>query len=197
MTEEIFPQLHQVSRLLEAEVKFLRNQQEVIVIYHIFGLLLQASQKETADCHHAPVLANRKDTVGSLIHTKPRPWLMRCYIVIIIIGSQPVQFPACLVRWPSLPKDYMGSIHYLYKMEEESSSQIESLPAATDAPFLVVYHYRQRRHEPKPRLPRLPRHPAPTHSIILTRKMAAQLEGRTHLLPPATNTHREEQFEEE
>jgi hypothetical protein len=75
-------------------------------------------------------------------------------------------------------------------MEEENSPHDDPAPALADAPFLVAYHYRHRRLSHKPRLPRPLRHTARPHSIILTRKMAAQIE--THPHPPASAEGREE-----
>ena len=47
-----------------------------------------------------------------------------------------------------------------------------------DAPFLVLYNHRHSRQPARPRLPRILKNPPASHSIILTRKMAAKLEGR-------------------
>ena len=54
-----------------------------------------------------------------------------------------------------------------------------------DAPFLVIYNYRHSiNHPPKPRLPRSLRYPpVQAHSIILTRKMAAEMEMKNHIEP--------------
>ncbi len=82
-------------------------------------------------------------------------------------------------------------------MEEASSSEAQLAPNLTDAPFLVVYHYRQRRHSPKPRLPRPLRHPTITHSIILTRKMAAQIGSLVHSEVGTAVEDKEEKMEEE
>lgn len=82
-------------------------------------------------------------------------------------------------------------------MEEASSTEVPVVPSLADAPFLVVYHYRQRRHSPKPRLPRPLRHPNITHSIILTRKMAAQMESLAHSEVATTVEGKEEKMEEE
>lgn len=49
-------------------------------------------------------------------------------------------------------------------------------------PFLVMYNYRHNTtHPPKPRFPKSLRYAnAQTHSIILTRKQAAEIEMKTH-----------------
>ena len=47
-----------------------------------------------------------------------------------------------------------------------------------DAPFLVLYNHRHSRLPARPRLPRPLKNPPASHSIILTRKMAARLEKR-------------------
>lgn len=47
-----------------------------------------------------------------------------------------------------------------------------------DAPFLVLYNHRHSRQPARPRLPRPLKNTTPSHSIILTRKMAAKLENR-------------------
>jgi hypothetical protein len=58
--------------------------------------------------------------------------------------------------------------------EDRHSQEEENLE---DSPFLVIYNYRHNlSHPPKPRIPRPLRHPIPqSHSIILTRKMAAEI----------------------
>jgi hypothetical protein len=63
---------------------------------------------------------------------------------------------------------------------------IPTHPADTlaTAPFLVVYHFRHNSsHHPKPRFPRPLRPSVPSHSIILTRKMAAKLDAKNHPEP--------------
>jgi hypothetical protein len=79
-----------------------------------------------------------------------------------------------------LGRCFCGHQKTTYMMEEASSPDVQVVPSLADAPFMVVYHFRQRRHSPKPRLPRPLRQPNITHSIILTRKMAAQIEILTH-----------------
>jgi hypothetical protein len=54
-----------------------------------------------------------------------------------------------------------------------------------DAPFMVIYNYRNHpTHPSRPRLPRALKQPPPQpHSIILTRKMAAEIEMKNHTEP--------------
>lgn len=83
-------------------------------------------------------------------------------------------------------KDYLlHSFFYNIKIMSTEQQQTQPLLAEDDAPFLVIYNHRNnRKHPMRPRLPRPVKNPFASHSIILTRKMAAKMENKLGSSPP-------------
>lgn len=49
VAEEVFAELHEVGGLFEAEVEFFGDQEEVVVVDHVAGLLVEGLQEHLPD----------------------------------------------------------------------------------------------------------------------------------------------------
>ena len=67
VVEEVFPELHEVGGLLEAEVELLGHQQEIVVVDDVLGLFVECAEEDGADGDDTAVLSGAESTVGSLI----------------------------------------------------------------------------------------------------------------------------------